>query len=99
VRPLTQKWEADSSCVSCMIDVCTAHRHPSRLFAPCFALNSRASAVSRVPHLFPLIFSLNEMRLRSHTHTLDRPHCLSRPRYSTWDLVQVLLTPQVTDRM
>jgi hypothetical protein len=68
VRPLTQKWEADSSCVSCMIDVCTAHRHPSRLFAPCFALNSRASAVSRVPHLFPLMLTKRNALTLTHSH-------------------------------
>lgn len=30
-----------------------ATRRTPRAFAPCFALDSRASAVSRVPHLFP----------------------------------------------
>jgi len=58
VRPLTQKWEADSSCVFVHDgDVCTpraATRRTPRAFASCFALDSRASAVSRVPHLFPL---------------------------------------------
>ena len=69
MRPLTQKWEADSSCVSCMMATCApraATRRTPHAFASCFALDSRASAVSRVPHLFPQMLTKQNALTLTH---------------------------------
>ena len=93
MRPLTQKWEADSSCVSCG-STCVPHRHPS-CFRPLF--RPRLARLGRIPGPTPLSSkcSLNDTRHDAGRTGLSRVH----PTAHLGDLVasssDVLLTPPV----